>query len=350
MATLVIGAAGASLPVNTDNPFNGTAVSGNGNLYVSRSPGVNAANAEKTIGGNGTFTYPPGINSYSLYFATDPGNTVTLSYSTDGSSLTSGTTFARNVNVPTLIESIPLPIPAGAGTFAQANIPTLDISAYSSVIFIITSTCIPNQLDPQNFIELNIQEYNDPTAQRLGLGVSYDAQWLIDFTGAQLGPQAYLANMYLQVPVKQQTLTGQLTVRVGNALPGPGTALQLYVYGSGEQINTPVYRNNTANCKGTINIGGVFTAADTGISNNTRFIGTQGGPALITVMNLTATATGVGELGIYESGTKMTLAFVNLTATPLANNLALSLPMRPVYIRSQQNAATPAAMEVALTQ
>jgi hypothetical protein len=343
MANLVIGAAGAVLPVNTANPFNGTSVSGGGNLYVSRSPGVNAVNAEKIVGPNGSFSYPTGISPYTLYFATDPGMNVTLSYSTDGSTLSTGIQTAQLASNPQVIytnDTVILGIATGPGVQGRVNeIAGIDVAGYASVIIEITCDTTAVVYDPGNFLTLQVVQYDNPNdpateapALTKGRVVENSAQWILDATEAFNVPGALprYRVMTFQVPVRRSTMDiiELLTHLAGVTEIAPET-LGITVYGSSEQIPDVQYTSYTINQLGNITTNGAWSVTTT--ANIVNYIASQNGEAIGAFTVEAAANASTMEVDYLESGIAYPLAIFE-SSGGASQIFSLKFPSRPIRI------------------
>jgi hypothetical protein len=345
MANLVIGAAGAVLPVNTTNPFNGITVSGGGNLYVSRSPGVNAVNAEKIVGPNGSFSYPAGISPYTLYFGTDPGINVTLSYSTDGSTLSTGIQTAQLASNPQVIytnDTVQPAIATGSAFQGRVNeIDGIDVAGYASVIIEITCNTAAVMYDPGNYLTLQVVQYdspNDPATEAAfavitkGRVVENCAQWILDATQAYNNPGALpnYKEMTFQVPVKRSTMDIiELLTHLAGVTEIVQETLGITVYGSSEQIPDVQYTSHTYAQGGTITKNGAWSITTT--ANIVDYIASQNGDAVGAFTVEAAANASTMEVDYLEDGIAYPLAIFE-NSGGASQIFTLKFPSRPIRI------------------
>lgn len=325
-STPVTLAAGTVFPLEVWN------VGVTGIIYASRNAGVTPSNAEYVLPPNGHVSVPSGIT---LYVCTD--TTAYGFYHSDGTTFDPGSFGistqppTRLANTPTLIATSTAAYTALAGAFVAALPVNLDVSSYSSLIFVITNLSTGGKSPAiADYIQLDVQLSASPVV----LSQNVHAEYLL------LDPGTLTPSQGLQVPVTQKYLLAITSAQVRkSAIVGYTGSITLNVYGSNEVITTPRYIGQGQGMLGAAPSGGaaVIVAA---AGSSTSFIATKNGTAYVE----SAWAGGTGGLvnvQMVEAGIAYNIVSVQSGAsTGLSTAKNTIFPMRPIILLATTNAAS----------
>lgn len=333
MSTItLVGVQVQTLAAGRDYPLELWNTGGAGTIYASRTPGVTPTSADYTIPPSGHTSVPPGVT---LYVCTDVNGTADGFWHADGTVFNPGIISSRAANAPIFLATQTLVLTNPVGNDQLILNPLTGLSNYQSLLVVIkvTQTGAGVAASAASYISLIV-------AQTDGVGIQqqYTPQWFIGVNG-------YPSNS-IQVPVVADGANITLTVTKGVLGYGAsGYSVIVYLYGSSENIDKPLYINGFG--VGFLPFAGMVGFNQGGGVDSTFIIGSRNGPAQAVVSVTGGAGSCLLIVSAAESGNTIRIAEVNTNALPTANTLTY-LPMRPLFFRLITPAATTA--DFALTQ
>ena len=254
---------------------------------------------------------------------------ITGGVSVTGSTINVGNAVAL-ANIPVLVYSTNLAIGSGANTYMTLYSTSTIITSYSSLLVqIITTSTSAGIFLPvaTNYISMTISCTG--TASSGGSNSVYNPQWMYVTQGN--GPPNTPFIQSLQIPVTNTNMAIQTNVTVSAGFAGN---VNIKVYGTGQVINTPIYRSDGDGFVGTIPEGGLYNSGSVTGNSGPFFMSSLNKAAFVSFYNQNTTTNGFIELQYAQNGVITPFSGIVVTgSTPGSGPIAqLQFPMLPIVI------------------